>query len=624
MKSFITTLGKVIKLNTEKNEVEQNFDEDKKRLVIPLYQREYKWSNEKVITLLRDVNKRDKFLGLIILNEKDNRYEIVDGQQRLTTALLVFVSLYNSYKGQPREQARVLSFVKRDSGIVIENESVGDYLSISDEIKLDISEDNDVYFQKGDFERVLSEIDDFVCTITEVQDRKDFFAKLVDSKLLVFINDSDDDVKSIEQMFLDINEKTQKLDNENIFKGHCFEIFKEDGYEELKEMWIHLKKVAMKFSQIFGYKDMGQYLYLYLLKDESIPENMAPKGKHYLEGKSEDDTDKLLNAMISYGESLIAFDENIHNDTYCFADFSNDCVVHRNDNNDIWVMRKMSQNILESTGAWNQKFPFMHFVANKEKYSGTITHAELKKIICNIYIYSNLFVMRSGKKSKENIDRTVIEEVQKETVSVANIIEAVKVLRKNEVDEYTISDTDNFNIISFIYSIIDFYDSGSNFVCNIYTDDKNYNLEHLVVPKRTSAIVDWVYGWKENRKGKLVPEIHKIHLDVEKAKRYRKRITDYLVIDKDLNGSFECFDIVEKVEAIKKWHEARELELPRHIQTYFNYLTNLVSYKELEGLKRNNEQDVSKIEPAYLQFVEEYFEGIELSQNVMGAFKNSF
>ena len=71
MKSFITTLGKVIKLNTEKTEAEQNFDEDKKRLIIPLYQREYKWSNEKVITLLRDVNKRDKFLGLIILNEKD-------------------------------------------------------------------------------------------------------------------------------------------------------------------------------------------------------------------------------------------------------------------------------------------------------------------------------------------------------------------------------------------------------------------------------------------------------------------------------------------------------------------------------------------------------------------------
>lgn len=624
MKSFITTLGKILKLNTEKADNEQNFNRGKNRLVIPLYQREYKWSSEKVTTLLRDVNKRDKFLGLIILDEKENRYEIVDGQQRLTTAMLTLAALFNSYVGQPREQTRVLSYIKRGNAIVIENESVGNYLSISDEIKLDIDDTDDVYFQKGDFERVISEIADFVGTIQEVQDRKVFFSKLIDSKLLVFINDSDDDVRSIEQMFLDINEKTQKLDAENIFKGHCFEIFQEEGYEELKLTWIHLKKVAMKFSQLFGYRDMGQYLYLYLLKDGSIPENMAPKGKHYLEGKSEDDTDKLLNSMISYGENLISFDENIHSDNYYFSDFSNDCFIHRNDNNHIWLMREMSQNILESTGAWNQKFPFMHFVANKEKYKCTITYAELRKIICNLYIYSNLFVMRSGKKSKENIDRTVIEEVQKENVAISNIIDNVKRLRKAEVEEYTISDTDNFNIISFIYSIIDYYEQDINFLSNIYLSENNYNLEHFVIPKRPSAIIDWIYGWKTNKYGKRVPLTKKIHLDVEKSKLYRKRITDYLIIDKDLNGSFECFDIVEKVEIIREWHGARKIELPKHLQLYFEYIANLNSYKSLKSLKTNNEQDTTKIETVYVQFVEEYFEGIELKQNIMNALKNKF
>lgn len=42
MRSFITTLGKTIKLDTERDGVESNFDQDKKGLVIPLYQREYK------------------------------------------------------------------------------------------------------------------------------------------------------------------------------------------------------------------------------------------------------------------------------------------------------------------------------------------------------------------------------------------------------------------------------------------------------------------------------------------------------------------------------------------------------------------------------------------------------
>ena len=74
MKSFITNLGKVIKLDTGKADSDQNFDQTKKKLFIPLYQREYKWSTEKVETLLRDVNKRDKFLGLIILNLNYSSY----------------------------------------------------------------------------------------------------------------------------------------------------------------------------------------------------------------------------------------------------------------------------------------------------------------------------------------------------------------------------------------------------------------------------------------------------------------------------------------------------------------------------------------------------------------------
>ena len=332
MKSFITTLGRVLKLNTGNNGVDSNFNQDKRRLVIPLYQREYRWTTEQVETILRDVNFRDKFLGLIILDEKNKYYEIVDGQQRLTTCLISLIALYNSYAGYSMEQELILPYIMFDGKLTVENDSVSEYFKkVGDVFQLSIQDEDDVYYQKNDFDRVFKVATEFINSLgvgEKIEKRKKFYEKLLASRLLVFINDADDDIRSIEQMFLDINEKTQKLDSESIFKGHCFKIFPEEKYQELKTKWIDLKKVAMRFSQNFGYRDMGQYLYLYLLKDGSIPENMAPKGKHYLEGKPIDKVYKLLEDMIDYGNSLIKFDINIHNDKYYFGDFSKDCYIH--------------------------------------------------------------------------------------------------------------------------------------------------------------------------------------------------------------------------------------------------------------------------------------------------------
>lgn len=66
--------------------------------LVPRYQREYVWENEDVDNLLKDIDRaretdRDYyFIGNLVLAKsatKDKKYEIVDGQQRLTTLFLV-------------------------------------------------------------------------------------------------------------------------------------------------------------------------------------------------------------------------------------------------------------------------------------------------------------------------------------------------------------------------------------------------------------------------------------------------------------------------------------------------------------------------------------------------------
>ena len=87
MKSFTIKLQDFFKLNNRDRDQEINFDPSKRQLLIPLYQREYKWTRDKVQVLINDIKQRDKFLGIVILDETQDCYEIVDGQQRITTCI---------------------------------------------------------------------------------------------------------------------------------------------------------------------------------------------------------------------------------------------------------------------------------------------------------------------------------------------------------------------------------------------------------------------------------------------------------------------------------------------------------------------------------------------------------
>ena len=107
MRAFVTRVCDFFKLDTGKADIEKNFREDKRELRIPLYQREYKWENEKIRALILDVKRQHKFLGNIILDEAVDCYEIADGQQRITTCYLILVYLYNFYYGNPLEQRSI-------------------------------------------------------------------------------------------------------------------------------------------------------------------------------------------------------------------------------------------------------------------------------------------------------------------------------------------------------------------------------------------------------------------------------------------------------------------------------------------------------------------------------------
>lgn len=82
--------------------------------IVPDYQREYVWTDKEVNQLLDDINEqvgnghvREYFIGTILVSPtaQKNHYEVIDGQQRLTTFFLLLCALKHMFGGEVQHQS---------------------------------------------------------------------------------------------------------------------------------------------------------------------------------------------------------------------------------------------------------------------------------------------------------------------------------------------------------------------------------------------------------------------------------------------------------------------------------------------------------------------------------------
>lgn len=622
MRAFVTKIYDFFKVDTRQADEEKNFREGKRSLRIPLYQREYKWENEKISALISDISKQRKFLGNIILDESTECHEIADGQQRITTCYLILVYLYNFYRGSPLEQRSLSNVLKPYNEFVLKNDTVGTYLyEIQGGIELRISEDTDIYFQKADFERAYKEISSALSFLTTPEQARDFKDKLLNSEILVLIND-ERPTTPIEQIFLDINEKAQLLDTEDIFKGHCFEIFAPEFHTDLRETWVELKKCASGFRAL-GIKSLSDYIYLFLLEHDNtdLPKKLNPNGRHYLEGKTMDAANVLLQEMISYGQSVLRFAENLQNTQYRFADICPDSYEHRNTDDHV-ALKAMGRSVLTPPKPLYQKLPFLYFIYNMSKdetLRQEISHDSLRRIVTNLYVYASLFALNSEKKSKTVIDHSLRDAARGTENRITNIVSAAKALRVSLAEEYTPNPCAKFDELASVYSITDNYESNTNWISLVYSHETSFNLEHLVIPDQRAAKIRW---WVDDT------QYFSINVNLDFAKSNKKKTCNLLVIDHDLNESLDNYDIIKKIEMIQSWHSARGLSIPAHISVFFSFIHAMPEYQTLLQHKNDGASEET-INSDYQAFLSAYFsEGKEnnllfnLQEQFRAAFRN--
>lgn len=620
MISFIAKLSEFFRM-TRNIPNADNFDNDIMQYVIPKYQREYKWTEDRVKTFITDINNRDKFLGNIILDKKGNSYEIVDGQQRITTVFLTLIALFNqlrdpSYQNINLEQDNILHYILKDQNYILKNQSIGDFLHLNNNsINFNINEENDVYYQKDTF---LHLFDIITFCISEI-DTVNFVRKLLNCSFLILISDNPDNNPSIEQVFLDINFKSQLLDVEDIFKGYCFKNYWPQFHEELKNQWVILKQNSRTFID-FGYKDMNEFLYHYLLsKPDSydIPQKLNPDGNHYLEGKNNNETQQILNEMVIYSQNITNFRNRLYNANYTFLDLCPDLNNYRNAQ-EYLIMKRMCISIIENKAAQYHKFPFFmiinYFMRDVALGQG-ITRFEFKKLITNYYIYSFLFINDNKRKQKKSIDHSIFNILyDNNPEKQRRIVASIKILRNDLLNGFTISKVFSLENAYALFSIIDYYISADNFLPKIYSLENNFNREHLIIHDNRTQKVSWLDGTNS----------FDFDLNViSNSNIYKRSTINYIIMNEQINASLGHNDIVWKISKIEQEYVGN---MPKHIFIFVDHIKSMDSFNNLQLIKQLNTSHQDIVDK-YHEFVNSYFS--ELNQEILLAkiqneFKNSF
>lgn len=241
--------------------------EENRKYIIPGYQREIKWDNEKVQILIDDLKEGDKFLGTIILStSKSGEFEVIDGQQRLSVITLLLTYLNNVVS----EGKRLLPLCQIQNGTFkcfseALNESF-DYEKIKkNNISLyETIIENDTLSQKEDFRRI------WLC-IQERLERmlpdaqEDLMDSLLDSSVNVIVNyigKTKKEKKFCIDYFIDINNKSVDLDSIDFIRAYAF---KED-FDRMSEKWIDIQNKCREINKNVKYSRDELYYHYFICK----------------------------------------------------------------------------------------------------------------------------------------------------------------------------------------------------------------------------------------------------------------------------------------------------------------------------------------------------------------------
>ena len=239
--------------------------------IVPDYQREYVWTDKEVHQLLEDIGEqidvgttREYFIGTVLVSPTDqkNHYEVIDGQQRLTTFFLLLCALKHLFQGEPQRQmiSGLISTSYVDSdGDVRTNlklepryENAGEVMAKLVELDADPQAVRTGIQASGiaSFGSLENLVNAYATLYRYLKDNYDDTAKLKKywgylANNVVFIQISTD-VSSALKIFETINERGVGLNPMDLLKNLLFTQVKQAQFTQLKDEWKKITKPLEK------------------------------------------------------------------------------------------------------------------------------------------------------------------------------------------------------------------------------------------------------------------------------------------------------------------------------------------------------------------------------------------
>ncbi len=261
------------KLNIDQKNIGSLFSDKKSDFLIPDYQRPYAWEIEECQTLWSDIfefafpdedstkfNSDDEYyLGPIVTFKNDNgKLEIIDGQQRLTTLMLLLRAFYDKFENMKDIQSiKTREFIER---CIWKTDEFGTPDKNKLKIDSEVANDND----KEEFLQILKK------GIVE-KSQKSRYAKnyeFFQQKIADFINDyasylpnlpirilnncillpiEADDQNTALRIFSTLNDRGMPLSDADIFKAQFYKYYSKIGKkDDFISKWKSLEDICNK------------------------------------------------------------------------------------------------------------------------------------------------------------------------------------------------------------------------------------------------------------------------------------------------------------------------------------------------------------------------------------------
>ncbi|MDJ0516864.1 MAG: DUF262 domain-containing HNH endonuclease family protein [Trichodesmium sp. MO_231.B1] len=287
--------------------LEKLFDEF---YVIPDYQREYVWEEKEVNEFIQDIYEEfseqiqnsysEYFIGSIIVCSRGEKfYEVIDGQQRMTTAYLVLCAI-RDYLLSINPNERIEALKNKIAALYTDNwgndqfrhrvelqyeESRGILENIALQVDLElvaptrsVKNIQNAYAQIRNFLSDNFELDELA-----ISNLKKFYAYFVKNVKLIRVKTAS--VSHALKIYSTLNHRGLPLDDMDLLKNLIFAKAKQTNYDKIKVKWkniidllYHSQEKPMRFLRYFilaKYAEDGNYIaekevYDWFLKNESL------------------------------------------------------------------------------------------------------------------------------------------------------------------------------------------------------------------------------------------------------------------------------------------------------------------------------------------------------------------